>query len=201
MSNDRFHDEVRRLIEQNGAMGVNQLSKALDVPLSTMQKYMDKDQNYFKKNHARKWELPEMSANSDIATVAGNYTNVIESQLMSMQALIDTLMASFRATVSLIDANKGLSPVSTGKPTYTDPDVAKMYEDIKLLTGSLKKKMSDIPEEYQDLLSSTNWVSLTLQMGRTYVTNNLNPEIVELILGNTDKLSDEVLKMLEEYQK
>ena len=54
MSYESLHSDIKGLIEINGPMGVNQLAKALNIPLSSMQHYMDKKQTYFKKNQARK---------------------------------------------------------------------------------------------------------------------------------------------------
>jgi len=201
MSNDRLHADVRRLIEQNGAMGVNQLSKALDIPLSTMQKYMDKDQSYFKKNNVRKWVMPEESANADMSVVSSNYSNVIDSQLMSMQALINTLMSQFRATVSLIDANKGTSQAVAG----IMPDVHKsMIESDKRIKNTydvFKKYINVCPEEYRDLIKNLDLYRLTIEMGTIKLNEVFNPEITALFLEKSVDLSHDVIMMLKEYQK
>jgi hypothetical protein len=201
MSNERLHADVLRLIEENGAMGVNQLSKALDVPLSTMQKYLDKDQDYFKKNNARKWVLPEMSAVSDMSVVSSNYSNVIDSQLTSMQALIDTLMSQFRATVSLIDANKGTLPPVAG----IAPDIHKsMIESDKRIKSAyevFKKFLGVVPEEYKNLIKNVDLHRLTIELGTIKLNEQFNPEITALFLEKSVDLSDDVLRILKEYQK
>lgn len=192
--------DIARLIEINGAMGVNQLAKELNIPLSTLQKYLDKDQNYFKKNYTRKWELPDMSANTDMAAVADKYSNVIESQLMTMNALIETLMAQFRATVSLIDANKGSSPPVAGKVPDIDARVLKTDKTIKDMYALFKKYIPVCPKEYQDLLKNLDLTRLTLELGNNYMFNEFNTAITPLFTEQETELSDDMLDLLSEYQ-
>lgn len=201
MSNDRFYPDIKRLLEQNGAMGVNQLSKELNVPLSTLQKYLDKDQNYFKKNHARKWVLPEVAVNNEMSVVSENYANIVDSQLMSMNALIDTLMSQFRATVTIIEANKPNSTSVAGIAPDIHPQLLKMDKSIKEMYVVFKKYLSKVPEEYRDLIKNVDLHRLSIEMGSKFINSNFNGEISALFLERSVDLSDEVLGALKEYQK
>lgn len=201
MSNDQLHADVKVLLEKNGAMGVNQLSKELDIPLSTMQKYMDKDQTYFKKNSARKWVLPEVSAVSDMSSVSSNYSNIIDSQLMSMNALIDTLMAQFRATVTLIEANRPLMRPVTGKATNKYPIMDKVDNFVKSMEKAIKEYKNKIPEEYQELMLNLDIASMVINMGLDYISSKDCADITGLLLGDTETLTENSLKIIERHQK
>ena len=182
-------------------MGVNQLSKELNIPLSTMQKYLDKDQTYFKKNNARKWVLPEMSANEDMSVVSSNYSNVIDSQLLSMQALIETLMSQFRATLSLIDANKGVSTSVAGIAPNIHPDILKLDKNAKDMQTVFSKYVVKCPEEYRELIKNLDLYRLMIEKGSIYMNGSFNVEITSLFLEKTVDLSNEVIEVLKNYQK
>lgn len=201
MANEELFAQVKRLLEQNGAMGVNQLSKVLDIPLSTMQKYLDKDQNYFKKNSSRKWVLPDMAANDDMSVASSNMPSIIESQLMGMNALIETLMSQFRATVTLIEANKPRSLPVAGTSSNLSPELLKLDIKVKELYVVFKKYVNVCPEEYQDLIKNVDLYRLIIEKGLDYLNEGFNTELTSLFLEKDDTLSDEVLKVLESHQK
>lgn len=201
MANEELFAQVKRLLEQNGAMGVNQLSKVLDIPLSTMQKYLDKDQNYFKKNSARKWVLPDMAANDDMSVASSNMPSIIDSQLMGMNALIETLMSQFRATVTLIEANKPRSTPVAGTSSNLSPELLKLDIKVKELYVVFKKYVNVCPEEYQDLIKNVDLYRLIIEKGLDYLNEGFNTELTSLFLEKDDTLSDEVLKVLESHQK
>jgi ACT domain-containing protein len=198
---DTTHAEIKALLEKHGAMGVNQLAKELDIPLSTMQKYLDKDQTYFKKNQARKWVLPETSVNTDLNVVSSNYANVIDSQLMSMNALIETLMSQFRATITLIETNKPRNAPVAGIAPNIDPQVLKLDKTIKDNYALFKKYVKVVPEEYQDLIKNLDLARLTAERGTLHVKGEFGKEIAALMLEKITELSHDTLVVLEEYQK
>ncbi len=201
MSNDRFYDDIKRLLEANGAMGVNQLSKELNVQLSTMQQYLDKRQTYFKKNHARKWILPENAAIADNADVTNNFADIIDSQLQSMNVLMKTIMSQFQATITLIEANKPrLSSVAALAPDI-DPQMLKSDKKVKDTQAVFKKYVGKCPEEYRDLLKNVDLYRLSIEMGSKYLGEGFNTEITSLFLQQSDELSEEVLNILKTYQK
>jgi hypothetical protein len=199
--NEQLNSDIRRLIEANGAMGVNQLAKALNMPLSTMQKYLDKQQTYFKKNHARKWVLPEMSVSADMSHVSESYGSIIDSQLSSMNVLIETLMSQFRATVTLLESNKGNAPSVAAPVLDVHPQMAKADKNIKDTYIVFKKYVGKCPEEYRDLLKNVDLYRLSLEMGSIYLNGVFNDEITDLFLERGYVLSEEVISVLKTYQK
>lgn len=204
MSNESLHQQIKDLISKNGAMGVNALQKELGVPLSSLQKYLDKQQNYFIKNHSRKWDLPENAAESDMSTVTDNYSSIIESQIAGMNVLTETLMAQFRATLTLMQANRPRNPPVADKSSHEmlkHPTVQEMLRDLEQLPTILKRKKSDIPEEYQDLLQNIDWLGLVITKGSSYFREVISPAIANLILHDDEKLPDDIVNVLEGYQK
>jgi hypothetical protein len=201
VSNPTLQSDIKVLIEKNGPMGVNQLAKELDIPLSTMQKYLDKQQSYFKKNFARKWVLPEQAANEHQSVVSENYTNIINSQLLSMQALIDTLMSQFRATITLIETNKPNERAVAGKTHNMHPSMQKMSDYIDNMSKAIKAYISNVPEEYRDLIKNLDIAEMIVNEGVNYVMGEKSGDLTGLLLGEHTELTDETLKVLERYQK
>lgn len=196
MSNDSLHPVIKALLEKHGAMGVNQLAKELDIPLSTMQKYLDKQQNYFKKNHARKWVLPDSLANSEMSVATENYTQIISSQITTIDTLINTLTSQFKATLALMEANK---PNSAPVAVNHHPSIDKLLKFSETMSKALKQYKNNIPEEYQDLVFNLDITDMCVNEGMNYINGNSN-ELTSLLLGEVDTLSDETLKILESYQ-
>ncbi len=201
MSNDRFHEPVKALLQTNGEMGVNQIAKSLSVPLSTMQKYLDKDQTYFKKNRSRKWVLPEDAAKSDISEVNVNYTQVIENQIKGIESLVTTLMAQLKSTVSLIEANKVTITSVADISTKIHPRLQGLDKKATEVSELLRKNLSKVPENYRDLIKNLDLHLLIVEKGTHYMNNEITSEIASLILGQTDILSEQLVTVLKEYQK
>lgn len=201
MTSDRFHHVVKELLERNGAMGVNQLAKELGVPLSTMQKYLDKDQNYFKKNHSRRWVLPEVSAASDMSTASSNYANIIDSQIRSMDALIETLMSQFKATITLMEAHKPLNRSVADMSPNIDTRLVKIHNDSVKINDIIRKKKDNIPEEYEEMLFNLDYVALVIGVGESYAIKILSTDVYALLAGNGNELPEDTIETLKEYQK
>jgi hypothetical protein len=201
VSNDRFYPLIHALLEQHGALGVNYLAKELNVPISTLQKYLDKDQNYFKKNQSRKWVLPGTAVSTDMSVVSNNFSNVIDSQLMSMEALINTLMSQFRATATLIETNKGSHhPVAQQIPNI-DQRLIELDKESQKIYDVIKKQKANIPEEYKGLLFNLDYVGLVLKIGHTFAANMLGNEIYGVLAGRDKVLDDETLELIKDHQK
>lgn len=201
MSKEELQSKIYDLIERNGPMGVNKLAEALMIPTSTMQKYLDKDQSYFKKNHARKWVLPETAAMSEMSAVASNYSNIIDSQLKGIDALLDTLMSQFRATITLIESQKTTIHPVAGFNSDIDPYLIETDKKLKDLYKVFKQYVGKCPEEYQSLIKNVDLAHLVIDNGTNYLNGTFNTELTSLFLEQTDKLSDEVLETLKNYQK
>lgn len=182
-------------------MGVNQLVKEMDVPLSTLQKYLDKQQTYFKKNHARKWVLPEMSAINDMADVSNNYSNIIDAQIMSMDALFNTLSSQFKATMTLIETQKPTTPPVAGNSGNVDPYMVEKDKSVKETYALFKKYLPVCPEEYQDIIKNVDLYKLMMELGTIQVNKEIMPELTSLFIEESTELSDNVVDILSEYQK
>lgn len=200
MSNDPLHGQIKDLLTKNGAMGVNQLQKEIGIPLSTLQKYLDKQQNYFKKNHARKWVLPEVAVESEMSAMAENYVSIVESQLASISVLIETVMSQFKSTLTIMDANKPQTHPVAGKSANIHPRLLNLDENTTLMVAAVKQHKKNIPEEYVDLLLNVNWLDLAIDMGAIYYKEVLGSELTDVLTGSRDTISDEILITLEKYQ-
>jgi hypothetical protein len=201
VSNDRFYPLIHALLEQHGALGVNYLAKELNVPISTLQKYLDKDQNYFKKNQSRKWVLPGTAVSTDMSVVSNNFSNVIDSQLMSMEALITTLMSQFRATVTLIESNKGSHAPVANKSVNIRQRLIDLDEEANKVEAVIKKQKSNIPEEYINLLLNFDYVSFVLTVGHKYAVETLSTDIYGILSGKDTELNEETVDHIKDHQK
>lgn len=82
----KYHDPIFKLIsEREEALGVNEIAKGTELPLSTIQKYLSTQQSYFRKNEDRKWDLPEkvMSDITDSSLLLA--VNVLENSILLMK--------------------------------------------------------------------------------------------------------------------
>lgn len=200
---DKYKDEVEKLIQTNGAMGVNALSKALDIPLSTIQKYMHR-QSYFRMNVQRKWDMPTNVTTKEINEAINNFDNVIESQLSGITSLSEMLITQIKSTITILSAQKPvLTPVAAlpDKSVNIDPRLINVNEEVQKLKDVFKKQKSNIPDEYVDLLNNYDHVGLYLKEGKDYVTNMLQDELFELLTGQTQTLSEEAIQTLKDNQK
>lgn len=198
---DRFHNDVKALLEKNGAMGVNALAAELSVPLSTMQKYLDKQQTYFIKNLARKWELPDNQIVSHVSEMSNNYVDIVDSQIKSMRVLTDTLMSQFTSTLAIISANRPVNAPVAGQTSNMQPSMDALDKNVKMVYVAFKKYMSVIPEEYQELIKNVDLYELSFRLGWIYTEDVFLAEISHLMTEQSTTLSDDTLKVLETYQK
>lgn len=198
---EQLHEQIKQLLEANGPMGVNAIQKEVGIPLSTLQKYLDYKQTYFKKNAQRKWDLPENVAASEVADTSNHYATVIESQIIGINASFEMLSGQIRSTLALMSAHKPNPLPVASKVKPIDPGLSKYGEEIAVIVNVIKHKKADIPEEYQKLLTNVNWVELAIDRGRIYVRDNISDRIADLVLKSTDTLPEEVYTVLEEYQK
>lgn len=206
---DRYRDDITKLIATNGAMGVNELQRALNVPLSTLQNYLTKQQNYFKKTENKKWDLPE-NVESEVKTnTLGLMANGAENAVLLLQSQMSEIQLSITNVLTTIGTLKrGVNNVIT--PPVADKAsnellnhrwISQMITDLEQLALILKKKMSDIPEEYHNLLGNTDWPRLMVERGNIYFKEELSGAIADLILKNSTELPDDVLRVLKEYGK
>jgi DNA-binding Lrp family transcriptional regulator len=206
MSLDKYKDDILRLINQNGAMGVNALSRELNIPLSTLQKYLHR-QNYFKLNEYKKWDLPEnvigeVKSNSLVlmANVAENSILLLKSQLEEMLLSVNNALVPIETirrginsfSPSVADNKSGQSDI--------DPRLVNIHSMKGKLSDIFKKQRANIPEEYQTLLFNFDYVGLVLKEGDDYVKNFLESDIYELLVGKVQELTEDTIEILKVNQ-
>lgn len=199
MGVDKYHDEVKALLKQNGEMGVNALSKALDMPLSTMQVYMTK-QSYFIKTESRKWDLPERVAQIETKKTNDNFDTIIENQLKSVNAMFEVLMSNVKTTVTLLNSQKPTSPPVADKAIKVDSRLTKVQEMSAQLAVIIKKQQTNIPDEYKELLFNLDYIGLILDIGEIYATKTLEEGLYGLLAGKDTTLDEEFIEILKTHQ-
>ena len=197
---DKYFNEVKALLEKNGEMGVNALSKAIDIPLSTMQVYLMK-QSYFVKTESRKWDLPERVTATETKKTIDNFETVITNQLNAINSMFEVLTSNIRTTITLLNTHKPITAPVASNPMEIHPRLLKIQELTLAMSKAIKEHKKNIPEEYLELLQNVDWTALCIEKGAKYYQNTMGSELIDIISGTNDKISDSVLEVLEEYQK
>src|ERR1043165_198534 len=138
---DKYYKPIEKLVQGKGPMGVNAIARELDLPTSSVQKWLDR-QRYFEKTSSRKWDLPsdqtyprqppqEEKSNHGLT---GELDPVIEAQLKSIQRLHEMLATQLKNTVDFITEYeiKGPEVVEVIKEVAAPVAVAE-YHDPRLL--------------------------------------------------------------------
>ncbi len=199
-----MHEDILRLIQVNGPMGVNAIQRHLDIPLSTIQKYLDKQQNYFKKTERRQWDLPENREMSDFNEMKGNVATIVESQLIGVNATFELLNQQIKTIINLSANLKPVIGPSVAEKVQSieiDPSITELLNMVQVIEGVIKKYKEKIPDEYLDLLLNTDLTRLAASRGSLYLQENLGGALSQIVLEDGDILPEGVVKMLETYQK
>lgn len=207
-THDKYHLPIENLLKVNGSMGVNAIARELDMPTSSVQKWLER-QRYFVKNEKRQWELPDTKNTTTTRQINGELREVIDAQLLTIQRLHRTLADQLEATVDfikdyeltppqVIEKEKEATPVAD-----VDPRLIQLQEDAKKLKEIFNKKdiKSNIPDEYKALLNGYDHVGLILKEGKDFATKFLEDEIFSLLSGRIAILSEETVDILKENQK
>jgi hypothetical protein len=197
--NDQYFEDIKVLIQQNGAMGVNAISKAIDKPLSTVQKYMHR-QSYFKMNDQRKWDLPESVATKEIQSTISNFDQVIESQLSGITSLSDMLITQIKSTITILSAQKPIIATVADKSPNIDKRLIEFQNNANKLKEITKKQKANIPDEYYDLIFNYDHIGLVMKEGSKYALEFLEGDIYSMLAGNARELSEETVEILRENQ-
>ncbi len=203
MSNG-WHERLLELITENGAMGVNQLQKEMDIPLSTLQKYLDKQQTFFRKNSNRKWDLPENVAEAEQETVSDNAAIVLESQITGITATFEMLKSQLNATTHLIASMKPPKASKTSVANTSkviDPRLLEIQRKADMNAKAIKMHIDNVPEKYRELVMNMDSVAISLSADKSYIEEIVSREVVPLMTNNADSLSDEAVDVLSNYQK
>lgn len=201
---EKYYDDVLSYITEHGESGVNEISKALNVPLATMQRYLIR-QTYFRKTVNRKWDLPH-NVESDIKS---NTMTLMVNSVENALLLVDSQMAEVQQAIQ-----NALMPVNTLKRAVDminlpvadnsgniDKRLTKIAENSQKITDIIKKQKSNIPDEYSDVLLNLDYVGLVLAMGETFTEELLGGEVYGILAGKDKELSEEALETLKQYQR
>jgi hypothetical protein len=197
--NDQYFEDIKALIQQNGAMGVNAISKAIDKPLSTVQKYMHR-QSYFKMNDQRKWDLPESVTTKEIQSTINNFDQVIESQLSGITSLSDMLITQIKSTITILSAQKPIIAAVADKSPNIDKRLIDFQSNTNKLKEIIKKQKANVPDEYYDLLINYDHIGLVMKEGSKYALDFLEGDIYSMLAGDARELSEETVEILRENQ-
>ncbi len=197
-------EDVERLIRERGeALGVNAIAQALEVPVATMQKRLEKSK--FVKTPQRKWDIPENAVLSTSNQEA--YANALDSHISAIKAYTDILVNTLDTATTLISTQRVLAPsvaevssLGTNNTPKLDKRLEDVIENIRLLPKMIKEHINKFPEEYHALLGNMDYMDAFIQIGRVGL-NTLMNELNEIILEDREFLSDEALTMLKRYQK
>lgn len=201
----KYHDEVLEVIKRKGPLGVNALAKELNVPLSTLQKYLTQQQSYFKKNENRMWALPETvkddlksSRLTSSISAFENSLEMLRTQAQEIESTVDSLALYVNIVKRSIDEVKS-PPVAENKSDIPESFV-KIFDSLRQMPDIIKSHRQNITEDMLKLLLNVDWYMILREMGGIYVRETLQPDLFDLLSSNKDEMSEEVLELLKEYQ-
>jgi hypothetical protein len=202
---EKYHDDLLDYISRNGATGVNELAKELNIPLSTMQRYLER-QTYFKKTSNRKWDLPEKVIGDIKTSTLTLMVGGVENALKLLDAQMQEMQQQLRTAMMPIDTlRRGVEnikpPVAGTSNGDIDSRLYKLQEDMALVPKLIKTHIDKIPEEYHDILNNVDWILLYIEKGREFFAERVSSPIASLITSDTEQLPDDALVALERYQK
>jgi hypothetical protein len=198
-------DQIIAVLSEKGALGVNALARELSIPLSTLQKYLH-SQNYFRMNESKKWDLPERVTTDLKANTMTLMLNSLETAILLIQSQIEeSRQAVANALVPVESLKRGFKsiqhPVAESGTVGLPPKWSEALDMLAKFPEIIKSRKDKLSEENYNILRNVDWHYLYLDMGANYFINALSGEIYNLILGETDNLSEDALTTIKEYQK
>lgn len=200
MNTDQYHSQILALIEKNGALGVNAISNSTNIPLSTVQKYMHR-QSYFKMNSHKKWDLPENIVANEVNASLSNFDTLIASNLTGITSLSEMLITQIKSAITLLSTQKPVYATVADRSVKLDEHMDRLNIFINNLQKAIKEHMSNVPEDYLDLMRNLDISKMCIYEGLEHMTSEHLRDITDLLLGDRDILTDDSLKMIEKYQK
>jgi hypothetical protein len=201
-------ETIASTLVQKGPLGVTQLATELDLPVSTLHRYLT-NQKYFKQTENRKWDIPE---NFEVATELNTLTKMANN----VHASVDLLLAQHEdLTLRITGALDALKILMKGIETFDEKRATKsnkehpvadsrlvdMDKGSKSLREAVKQNKSNIPSEYYELLYNYDFISHVLTTGRDIAKDFLEKELAPIILDGDLELSEETVETLKEYQQ
>lgn len=203
---EKYHDPILAVIKKNGPMGVNAIAKAIDMPLSSVQKYLDR-QDYFKKTSDRKWDLPENVTENLVTAIETNRLQLIAQSLNTQSLLVGNSVDLFVSSIN--DLLKQISNIIPALESYkapvandktVSPLLLKLQETVSQIPLIINKNKRKLSPDYLELLTGVNWLELVINKGSIYFEENVSTEIAELLTEQREELSDEVVEVISQYK-
>jgi hypothetical protein len=209
MGLDEKRGLIIQLIREKGPLGVNTIASEIGVPVSTLQKYLNKQQTYFKINSDRKWDLPGNVASEVKNSTLILNTEIVENTIQLLQSQMEELQLNLAnalipvGTLKRSIQNLNVPPPVAALTNQIDihPRLIELDEKTKKSNQLFKQYLPKVPEEYQELLKNLDLYAITIEMGTKFMNEQFNAEISSLFLEKEDKLSDELLEVIKIYQK
>jgi phosphatidylserine decarboxylase len=198
-------EEIEELIRTNGEMGVNAIAVGISKPVSSVQKYLER-QNYFLKTPNRKWELPERvmervlsefeGKSQDLAIREGLIT--IESTLVAM----DAVKAKLSNVAQLLEKFNAMTKVQTppvADKTKVNSKFEKRIIELDRMHKALKAHIDRVPDSYKELLSNLEYMEMAWRIG-AIAMDEINEELTSLITGEKTELQESTIALFKQYQ-
>ncbi len=198
---DELSDIVELIRRTGEPMGVNAISKALNVPLSTMQKRLEK--SGLVKTAQRKWDLPENVQNAAFNSTSADISSVLKTQAASVNNVLEMLQSGMSTLTTMINAASFTPSVASSVPNNTkkiDKRVEKLIDQVEGVRLVVKEHKDKIDPEYVELVLNVDWIALMLYKGLDRF-NEVYQDISSVILKEKDKPEDSTLDLFEMYQK
>lgn len=198
--------DIITLIQIHGPMGVNALQRELGVPLSSLQKYLH-NQNYFRKNEDKKWDLPENVAGELKGNSLTLMAEMVETTYKLLRSQVNEMSHALENAINPITSLKNninavVVPVAADKvgQSILDPRLRRINETKDTLSNIFHKQKDNIPKEYRNLFFNFDYVGLVIKEGETYTNKFLEEGTYELLAGKDTELSEETIIILKENQ-
>ncbi len=194
-----LHDRIILLLRDKGALGVNELAKLVDVPVSTLQKRLH-TQSYFKQNDDKKWDLPQNVAESQATMTIEDFDVLISAQLTGIQSMYNMLTTQIKSVITLMSAHKPKpTTVAVNEPIHSE--ITAIMDEMATLSNIVKKFREAFTKEEFSLLNNADWVSMRCYLGKDIFLNEVTEEIATHIQTNGDKLSEKTMNHIKDFQK
>jgi len=206
-----MHDEIEQLLREKGELGVNAIAQALQKPVSTTQKCLEK-QSYFIRTQNRKWDLPERVLDAANKTANQLENNAAQSRAKELALIVENVIAqvdAIKLRLSVVgSAINELTPspvtIAAQAAVANSPKVNSKFEkriiELDKMHRILKAHIDRVPDKYKALLTNLDYSEVAWQIGATVMDNEINPELTSLILGEKTELQESTIALFEQYQ-
>jgi hypothetical protein len=209
MGTDEKKELILAVLRDKGAMGVSTLAKEVGLPVSTIHRYLH-DQNYFKLNERRRWDLPERvqtetNGNTLTLMVSGleNAILFLKAQLEEVRNSVDGLLVptnTLKKGITNFSIEPAL-PVAIPSKRAIPERIETLLETLDNLPKIIRSRKDFVKPETYEMLRKVEWLDLMLDYGKKALDDIINPELQDVLLGNQEEFSEDVLGILKEYLK